>query len=321
MSTMAVAVVNYNTRAHLRACLASAFEDCATRVVVADNGSTDGSIEMVTTEFPRAILLVDASNPGYGGAANAAVARCDTDYVLLLNSDTVLRRGALVALRAYLDGHPRAAVVGPRLVNTDGTLQRSMHQFPTPLVTFLDYSWVGWTLGLVPALRTVYVAADPHTRARRVAWVTGAALAIRKSAFDAVGGFDRSYFMYFEEVDLSYRLRRAGWETHFAPVTDVIHAGGASTSQQHGAMFAEQMRAALRFSDRHHSPAMARRTWWALHVALWNRLASDTMRLHLTRDGVRRERLADDIATVRGILRGPWRPAASQATTRGPRRA
>jgi len=310
MSAMAVAVVNYNTRAHLRACLASAFEAGAARVVVADNGSTDGSIEMVAADFPRAMLVVDASNPGYGGAANAAIACCDTDYVLLLNSDTVLRRGSLDALQAYLTAHPCAAIVGPRLVNADGTLQRSMHQFPTPLVTLLEYSWVGWAAGLVPTLRTVYVAADSHARARVVPWVTGAALAIRKSAFDSVGGFDRSYFMYYEEVDLAYRLRRAGWETHFAPVTDVTHVGGASTGQQRGVMFAEQMAAALRFSERHHSPGAARRTWWALQFSLWSRLASDTMRYHLTRDGVRRQRLAEDITTVRGILRGPWRRSA-----------
>lgn len=309
MTTMAVAVVSYNTRDQLRACLASAFADDAGLVVVADNGSTDGSIEMVTAEFPRAVLLVDRSNPGYGGAANAAVARCDADYVLLLNSDTILERGALAALRAYLDVHPRAAIVGPRLVNPDGTLQRSVHQFPTPLVTLLEYSWIGWAVGLVPGLRRFYAAADPHRRARAVSWVTGAALAIRKSAFESVGGFDRAFFMYFEEVDLSYRLHQAGWETHFAPVTDVMHIGGASTKQQRRAMLAEQLAAAVRFSERHHSPAAARRTRWALRFALWNRLASDTMRYHLTRDAAHRVRLANDITITRGMLRDQWQPS------------
>jgi GT2 family glycosyltransferase len=315
VSAMAVAVVNYNTRAHLRACLASAVAAGAPQVVVADNGSTDGSIEMVETEFPDAVLLVDESNPGYGGAANAAIAHCDTEYVVLLNSDTVLRTGALRALCEHLDAHPRAAVVGPRLVNPDGTLQRSVHQFPTPLITLLDYSWVGWVVGLVPGLRKLYLASDSHARARVVPWVTGAALAIRKSAFDAVGGFDPSFFMYYEEVDLSYRLHRAGWETHFAPVTDVTHVGGASTSQQYGAMYAQQMAAALQFSGRHHGPAAVRGTAWALRFALRSRLTVDAIRYRVARDNARRRRLADEMTNVRSLLRNPWRPTTRQART------
>jgi len=310
MSDIAVAVVNYNTRDHLRRCLASAFEDGAREVVVADNGSTDGSIRMVGSEFPTAVVLVDQSNPGYGGAANAAIAKCRSEYVLLLNSDSILNRGTLDALRRYLDEHPRAAVVGPRLRNPDGTLQRSIHQFPTPLVTLLDYSWVGPLVGLVPGVRKLYLASDSHERSRRVAWVTGAALAIRKVAFDSVGGFDPSFFMYYEEVDLSYRLFRGGWETHFTPATDVTHVGGASTSQQRGTMYAQQIAAAMQYSKRHHSPFAARRTALALRFGLLCRLAGDTARLSMARDRSRRRRLEANIAMLRSMLRGPWRQPA-----------
>jgi N-acetylglucosaminyl-diphospho-decaprenol L-rhamnosyltransferase len=195
MNDISVALISYNTRELLRRCVSSVLADGGRDVVVVDNGSTDGTVEMLRADFGQVQVFVDRSNPGYGAASNAAIDRCRSEYVLLLNSDTVLCPGALQTLRAYLDAHPRVAIVGPRLRNTDGTLQRSVHQFPTPLVTLLDYSWVGLLVGRVPVLRKLYAASDPHDRARPVAWVTGAALAIRKSAFQGVGGFDPSFFM------------------------------------------------------------------------------------------------------------------------------
>lgn len=310
MSDIAVAVISYNTRELLRQCLASVFADGAGDVIVADNGSTDGSVEMLRAEYRRAHVFVDPSNPGYGSASNAAITLCRSDYVLLLNSDTVLIPGALRALCDYLDANPRVAIVGPKLRNPDGTLQRSLHQFPTPLVTLLDYSWVGRVVGLVPGLRKLYVASDSHEKARAIPWVTGAALAIRKSAFHEVGGFDPSFFMYYEEVDLSYRLSRAGWETHFTPAAEVIHIGGASTRQQRGPMYAQQISAALQYSERYHSNVGVMLTVFALRFSLVSRLVGDTLRFHLTRDLARRQTLQDNIALLRDMVRGPWRALA-----------
>ena len=306
MTDIAVAVISYNTREYLRHCLASVLAAGAREVVVADNGSTDGSVEMLRDEFPSVVLIVDPTNPGYGGASNVAIAQCRAPYVLLLNSDTVLQPDALDALSRYLDDHPRTAVVGPRLLNPDGTLQRSIHQFPSPLVTLLDYSWLGWAVGYVPGVRRLYSTRDSHEHARATDWVTGAALAIRRSAFEAVGGFDPSYFMYFEEVDLSYRLRQAGWETHFAPVTEVVHAGGASTRQQRVRMLAQQMAAAMQFSERYQSPSSVRATRWALRFGLRCRVVGDMVRYRVTRDPERRQRLNENIATARSTLSAAW---------------
>ena len=302
MSSIAVAVISYNARDLLRDCLASAYADGAVDVVVADNGSTDGSIEMVGAEFPRAVLLVDRSNPGYGGASNAAIAACRADYVLLLNSDTVLRPGALESLRRYLDEHPRAAVVGPRLVNPDGTLQRSIHQFPTPTFILFNYSWIGPFVSSLPGLRKLYEASGTHDRVRVVHWVMGAALAIRKSAFDAVGGFDPAFFMYYEEVDLSRRLHEAGWETHFAPVTSVTHIGGGSTMRDRARMYAQQIAAALQYAERHHPEPRVKRTEWALRFSMGSRLVADSVRYRFAGDPSRRAQLAEDIEVWRAGL-------------------
>src|SRR5688572_17909236 len=122
MTAIAVAIVNYNTREHLRACLATVQLEAPSEVVVVDNASSDDSVEMVRTDYPRVMLHANRTNPGYGAAANQAVESCTAKYVLLLNSDTRLQSGALRALSTYLDRHPRAAIVGPRLENPDGTL-------------------------------------------------------------------------------------------------------------------------------------------------------------------------------------------------------
>jgi len=310
MSAISVAIVSYNTLHVLRACLASVLANGAGDVVVADSGSTDGTLDMLRDEFPSVVVLVDRSNPGYGGAANAAIERCRAEYVLLLNGDTVLFPGALDTLRRYLDAHPRAAVVGPRLRNPDGSLQRSLHQFPTPIITLLDYSWVGPAVGRIPGLRKLYLASDSHEHARVVPWVTGAALALRVSAFRSVGGFDPTFFMYYEEVDLSYRLHRAGWETHFTPAAEVTHVGGASTSQFRGAMYAQQLAAAVQYSERHHSRTAVTLTSLALRFGLVCRLAGDTVRLKLTRDFARRRYLEESTAILGSMVRAPWRARA-----------
>ncbi|MEJ7811825.1 MAG: glycosyltransferase family 2 protein [Gemmatimonadaceae bacterium] len=307
MTAVAVAVINFNTREHLRACLTTVAAESPPEVVVVDNGSTDGSIEMVRRDFPGVTLHVDPRNRGYGAASNEAIARCTAPYVLLLNSDTLLPPGALAALASHLDRHPRAAVVGPRLVNPDGTLQPSCFAFPSPLGTLLENARADKVVRRIPRLRERYLRTWSHARAREVPWVMGAALAIRRQAFDAVGGFDESFFMYFEEVDLSYRLRAAGWETHFAPVTDVIHAGGASTAQWRTDMYARLFLSSMHYYEMHHSRLRSLGAAAVVKLSMLARLARDTTRFHATRDAGRRAELTERMVAWRRVLRGPWR--------------
>ena len=199
MSATDVVIVNWNTRDLLRTCLQHASSEQPAQIVVADTGSRDGSPEMVRREFPQCTLVLIPENPGYGAASNMAIELCASEYVLLLNSDTEVHPGTLRVLQEYLDTHERAAIVGPRLVGPDGSSQESCFPFPRPL----------------RPLTQIKARSLSHDRAGPVPWVLGAALAIRRAAFDAVGGFDQAYHMYFEEVDLAYRLRKAGWEHTF----------------------------------------------------------------------------------------------------------
>ena len=304
MTTISVAIVSYNTREHVRACLETVRDEHAHEVIVVDNASSDGTAEMIRAEYPWVVLDVSPTNRGYGAASNRAIARSSGDYVFLLNSDVRLRPGALAALSAYLDEHPEAGLLGPRLHNPDGTLQISCFPFPTPLYVLLKESSLGPRMQHVPLLRDLYLPTWSHSHSRDVPWVLGAALAIRRTAFDAVGGFDERFFMYSEEVNLCLRLRAAGWQIHFAPVTEVVHIGGASTARHRAAMSAQLYASQVQFYRQHYS------TWRRvlLHVVIGyimaRNIARDALLLLRTGDVARRVVLGEDLAVWSTVLIG-----------------
>jgi GT2 family glycosyltransferase len=302
---MAVAVTTWQTRDLLRECLESVRAEGPAEIAVVDNASTDGTAEMVRREFPEVALAVNAENRGNGPACNQAVALCRAPYVLVLNADTRLEPGALRGLARYLDEHPRAGVAGPRLVNPDGSLQASCFPFLGTLRMSVEKSAAGRLLARVPAARARWLLSHgPHDRPRQVPWLLGAALAVRRAAFDAVGGFDPAFFMYTEEVDLCWRLRAAGWEVHFAPVATVVHAGGASTRQVRAAMEVRRVAGARLFYRRHYSRPRAALLDGLIRAAMLVRLARDGTRLALAREAPSRSRLREDVSIWRGALRG-----------------
>lgn len=296
---VAVAIVSYNTIDHLRNCLESLRVAGAREIVVVDNGSTDGSVEMVARDYPGVILRANRTNLGYGAASNEAIAATSTPYIFLLNTDTLVEPDVLEVLASYLDAHPRVAIVGPRLHNVDGSLQRSAHAFPSAMT-------LRPIISRIPPLRKRSMLTWPHDRVRRVAWVKGAALGIRRTAFDEVGGFDPAFFLYFEETDLSFRLAERGWETHFTPETVVVHKGGASTEQQRAEMVV-QFYASMRQFYRYHYPrARQMRLDAVLKGTAVVSLIRDRARLATTRDPARAARLADDVRVWRRVLAGEW---------------
>ena len=302
MTTLSVAVVSHNTREYLRACLESALADGAEEVVVADTASTDGSVEMVRTSFPSVRLLPDRGNRGFGAAANQAVAACSAPSVLLLNADTVVHRGAITALAAYLDRHPTAGVLGPRLVNVDGSLQPSCFAMASALHEFLDLSNARAMLRHVPVVRDRYLATWKHDRSRVVPWVKGAALALRKQAFDAIGGFDESYVMYSEERDLCLNMRLHGWQTHFTPDATVAHVGGASTDQNWTKWAIHALVSRVTFYERHFSRRQVARVRAVMATAMIAKSARDLVWRTFTRDPARRRKLTESLLVWRTVL-------------------
>lgn len=307
---MSVVVVSFNTRELLERCLRSVIAAAPVETVVIDNGSTDGSIELVRDVFSACRLIVAERNHGYGGAANEGISACSAPAVLLLNSDTILAPDAVSALGGYLAKNPRVAVVGPRLVNGDGSLQRSAYAYPSIADLFIAETGLHLLMGRIPVLQERFYRTWSHTANRCVPWVLGAALAIRRSAFETVGGFDPGYFMYGEEVDLCRRLETAGFETHYAPITTVVHLGGASTDKRPVAMRRELVLSRNRYLRRHGSPGSLARRLVALRAIVAVQMARDAILYLVARDQDRRTRLRSSARNWCALLRERelWRP-------------
>jgi hypothetical protein len=229
-----VVIVSYRSRELLRACLGSVFENppaCPLTVHVVDNGSGDGTPEMVRREFPRVRLTASSQNLGFSKATNLAIARGDGPYVLALNPDTRLGPGTLDALLELMERDPRIAVSGPALRQPDGTLDHAgKRSFPTPLSALGHFLRVGRRLESGPLAD--YRA--PAVESGLVDAVNGAFMLMRRSAFEQVGGFDEGYWMYMEDLDLCYRFAEAGWLTWYEPSVETMHVKGGSSGRARG---------------------------------------------------------------------------------------
>jgi N-acetylglucosaminyl-diphospho-decaprenol L-rhamnosyltransferase len=243
----AAVVVNFNAAPHLAPCVASLRDNGVHRVVVVDNGSTDGSRHVLSG---AGVHWVDAgANLGYGAAANVGAAWLAGADLLICNPDVVARPGTVAALRQRMAAEEDLAVVGPRLENPDGSLYPSARAFPD-MVDAVGHGLLGL---LAPANRFTrrYRMLDwDHARAARVDWVSGAFMLVRRSAWDDLGGFDPAYFMYMEDVDLCWRAHRCGYGVAYEPAAVVTHVQGASSRQHPYRMLAAHHRSMWRFARR-----------------------------------------------------------------------
>jgi GT2 family glycosyltransferase len=263
---VSVIVASHNTRAHLEHCLT----ELGTKheVIVVDAGSADGSPELVRSRFPQARLVALEHNPGYGGAVNEGIARASAPYLLLLNADASPLPHAVERLVAFADSEPRAGVVGPRLLNPNGTLQPSVRGFPTLWRLATEYLFLRWLAPRSRALNAFYGSRFDHRSRRDAEFLVGAVLLVRQEVVADVGAFDTSFFMFDEEVDFCYRARAAGWQVVFWPGAEFVHVGGASTEQVWPRMYREQLRSHLRFLAKHHGLREAERARKLLATAM-----------------------------------------------------
>lgn len=278
IAPVGIAIVSYNTCALLRACLLS-LTACTMPVAVAvvDNGSRDDSVAMVRTEFPWVDLIIPADNLGFAKGTNqgmrALLARHpEMTTMLMLNPDTVVHAGAIEALVAFLDAHPRVGVVSPRLLNSDGSLQRAAFRFPTPAMTFFEVFPPGevtpgrfyesWWNGR-------YTQEIGGTAPFPIDHPLGACMATRVGVLRQIGMLDESYFMYAEEVDWCRQVRQAGWAIWQQPAAVVTHIGGASSRQFRGAMLKALWQSRVQYWGRWCTPQARwwHRTW--MRLGMW----------------------------------------------------
>jgi len=249
--------------------------------VIVDHGSTDGTRDFVRASHPEA-RIVEQANKGMGGGNNAGMRIANGRYFFLLNSDAWVVGDGLTKLIEFVDAHPEAAVVGPRLVNTDGTLQRSVRGEPTLWRLATEYLFIRKLAPGTRLLNPLYVGGFAHDEVFEADWLFGPALLVRREAADAVGLFDESFFMFSEEVDWMTRFRRAGWKVLFFPGAEVVHVGGASHG---GRMYVENLRGHLRWFDKHRGAREAERV---RRLLLWSlRLRAFVLRREDAREGAR----------------------------------
>jgi len=227
MPDISFIIINWNTKQLLLDCLASVYQTVRTasfEVFVVDNGSVDGSTEAVAREYPLVKLLANVRNEGFARANNAAILRMSGKYAVLLNSDTLLKKGAIEAMFAFMEAHPDAGMCGPQLLYGDGSKQTSTGAFPDILSELTSKSLTRlFSAGKRGVSIPVFDAPTP------VDFIIGACMFVRKSAIDDVGMLDDEYFFFYEEIDWCFRMKQRGWRVYHIPKIEIYHFGGQST--------------------------------------------------------------------------------------------
>jgi len=279
MLDLGIVIVNYNTRDLLRACLQTVYASKGTlscAVCVVDNGSTDGSAEMVAAEFPQVRLITNSDNRGYPAANNQGLRAFGypsedsrSRFALLLNPDTELPPDGLSRMLAFMEEHPDAGVAGPRLILRDGSLDLACRRsFPSPAISFYRLSGLS---RLFPRSRLFgrynLTYLDPGEMTE-VDAVVGAFMLVRREAIVDVGLLDENFFMYGEDLDWCYRIKAAGWKVYYNPAVTVLHVKRAAS--QHSARAQVEFWRAMRlFYQKHY----AAQTPWPVHILILAALA------------------------------------------------
>jgi len=259
---LSILIVNWNAATVLGDCLASLPAGAGRltyETLVVDNASSDDSLALVRERFPAVRLLGNAQNVGFAAANNQAAQAAHGRYLLLLNPDTRVQPGALATLVDFAEAHPSAGTLGPRLLNPDGTRQRSCWRgFPGLRMALSDALYL-WKLPRLPfARRTEYQPAE-LTQPLEVDHLLGAALLIPRALWAALGGLDASYFLFLEETDWCYRAQQHGRVNLYVPSAEIIHLGQHSMDQNARRSLPQFYRSYCQFDRKHHPPGRVRR--------------------------------------------------------------
>ncbi|MCA9946337.1 MAG: glycosyltransferase family 2 protein [Anaerolineales bacterium] len=250
---LSIIIVSWNVRELLQNCLRSVFarKGLILQVVVVDSASTDGSAEMVAENFPQVELVACRENVGFPGGNNLGLERANGRFVLLLNPDTIVHGDALAKMVSYLEQKPKVGVVGPQLLNEDGSVQSSRRRFPTLRTAFFESTWLQ-PYAPQAVLDDYYARDIDDEETAVVEWVMGACLMTRQEVVAQVGGLDEAYFMYSEELDYCRRIHEAGWQVVYYPQAKVTHFSGKSSEQAVTQRHINFNRAKLRYFRKYH---------------------------------------------------------------------
>lgn len=250
---LSISIVHHQGLQMLQDCLRSIIEnteDLDFEIIVVDNVSTDGALDMMARDFPKVQVIKNAERHGFGHNQNLGIEACKGEYILVYNDDTLMHPDALHILCDFLDQHPKVGLVGPKLLNADGSLQLSCYKFPTPL------RYISENLLLSAAFPNSTIFGDyrswQHDTVHEVDFVVGAAMLLRREVIDQVGLFDELFFMYAEETDLQLRIKKAGWQIMLCPEAIVTHLGGQSSEGTKDRQFCEFNRSSVKLIQKHY---------------------------------------------------------------------
>lgn len=305
---LSIIVVNWNVKELLQACLQSLLEAGRARptltieIIVVDSASSDGSPQMVRDRFPQVRLIASPENLGYAKGNNVGIEVAQGRYLFLLNPDTVVQPDALGRMIEYMDAHPSVGVLGPQLLWPDGSVQSSRRCFPTLGSLFWESTLLGQWFPENAFIRRYHLADHPASQPQKVDWVVGAAILIRREAWQQVGPIDPDFFMYFEETDWCRRSAEAGWETHYLPAGQITHYEGKSSEQVVAARTLRFQRSKLRYTRKYFGrgwTSLLRLFLWLTFAFQWAEECLKWLLGH--RRALRRERMRAYAEVLRGL--------------------
>lgn len=235
MIDLSIIIVNYNVKEYLKNLLHSikkASQNLATEIIVIDNASDDGSVEMLREKFPEVKLIANEKNLGFGKANNIGFKEANGKYILLINPDTLVAEDTFIKLIEFFETHPDAGMVGCKILNPDGTLQLACRRsFPGPWTSFTKVTGLSSLFPKSRLFAKYNLTYLDENQTYEVDAISGSFMMIRKEVYEKVGGFDEQFFMYGEDLDLCYRIQKAGYKIYYVHTTQIIHYKGESTKR------------------------------------------------------------------------------------------
>jgi hypothetical protein len=266
MVPLSIIIVNWNTKDFLLPCLSSIFEEekgISREVIIVDNGPPDGNVSEVKNMFPLVHLIENKKNLGFAKAANQGLKKASGEYALLLNPDTRVKGETIERLISFMDQHLEAGLVGAQLLNADGSKQNSIANFPSLATELLNKSLLRW---LFP--KSFPGKEEDYSEPIEVESVIGACMMVRREAMDQVGLLDEHYFLFLEETDWCYRMKKAGWKVYHVPQAEVYHFQGKSAEREKERARVEYFRSRYHFFRKNRGNLQ----WFILFIGLLIRL-------------------------------------------------
>lgn len=234
IKSLSIIIITYNSLGYIAECIGSIYKYPPKddyEVIIVDNASTDGTVKFIQEKYPSIHLITNSMNRGFAAANNQGIDASDSEFILLINADCEVYKHSIDRLIDYLGDNPRTAIAGPRIFNSDGSIQYSCRTFPSffgaAVHTLLAHIYPN-----NPVTRKYKLIDVNRDQPFSVDWVSGSCMMIKREALDSSGPFDENYFMYVEDIDLCYRMWQNGWEIHYMPYAEVLHHVAGSSRKK-----------------------------------------------------------------------------------------